>query len=1537
MDAGEYETNTLLISNLSAISFRIYEPIAAPLSTYTFNASDVEDALRSDGHLVYMDNARQGIWCFYLSSGSLSSAAQSERLGLHARMEVCGYPLGLVRESNLEPVGLLKNRPLVTNAINTPSSSSSAGSALDANARGNPPFNFPPTPVAADSKVPSTPTTDAKGYCAVPATEIYEFFITAVLSSLTAYFCRTVGAILLNKRSALLPPQIFNADDADWGQVPRTSALATFRTYLTTTGSLVISLHVSAIRGIVSSADVLRSSLLHAGPSVLAAPFGAFGSVHGVVDTDNQIVDGGLGQSPDTQVSRFRPDHGDKFQQLKTTCCKLLQMRGMSPSLLDGCSWLNIHLLQKRPYEQRVDGKRTPLVGPGTTAPWPAVLCFRKPKIEMMLDASYEKALSEAGAENSDPLNRAKSWYQGASERDEAALKKKKEKEAAVARDHADLDAKAQLQTNGYSPVALWRNPVNGGPSALGTMYPTPPDGIQPSGVTPSFDGGVQGQSPAGQPANNGLNNHNSTTQQQGVGVTTGPENFNGNWDGVEAKPEQAVAANFPDENLFGDLGEDMFEGNELTDADFNFFDEHPDSNDMDLASLTEAGSSSTGALPGNGSHKFNEPPQAVVRTEGKPDVRPPSPKFMKPELRHARSILSEEGRRQTNLGSFNRNSAVGVKRHPSPFNPETVYKRIRSSIRRPTPVVSTQRGNPQRRSIFEGVDFDPELSPASKKYGAKGPFDYTSTALKEKESKALQIRTNPLTPGQPLGSAKLRKNLKDLPPDISFILTKLASKGRDSGLQNNLLLESDDDTSGSSDEDTGDQVTQAASPTKSSAIRRRPEDDVISMAASFRELENIPADSPGYGPVDLSRLSNAEIPDFSLAKYFADPEPAPIRVSSSDDDFITVAQVLTEQAATGFLKLAPRRQSSEVQDVHRCLIKAIRYSIKGLQKALPRSLMGAVGCQLRPFTEVQDVPRLVQPNSRVQMRAAELPKPSIYSIPTPHVELRRWENQLSVLPSAVSFWDTLGLGPVQGPKAVVAVCVLPQTDGMRDNASAFLDRVQSTYESLRLGAFERLPAVGGVESGLVLLPTDREDISPGLDLPRSRSAYADQMTNLAVSLSGLSMLEKNFVVYFSYTPENPSSIVECCAAFQELFEHYKRCMMDRKKHISNELVLQLVPLDAVASETSLVVLSPSDCARLCLETYDRCTLFGGPMPSPAIMLERALPRVIEFKPSPSPSPNLLRENSCIHVAYGRSVDERWVTAAWTDNRGSTQSTASYCLGRRDKPLSRAIGDVIHEIWETTHQLISRCKVHWRIIIAKCGPMDQHEMDTWASLAQSDARVSLSLLLLTVDTDPSLQLIPPTPTIPLSAPSAFYTTPVSTPQPFSVLSPDQSGNPSTPLGTTAPYIGATTPGGDSSSQAQQQQQQQQQQHQQPPTETDGEGTLIDTTETTWGVVLSHRLNNSASLTDLRPALASGYLVKRSGPRVEDAPVAMEVNVVYSDNARVKHDPLLREMLSYFRGLGTLARVRGVTERETDVRPWHVAAVEKAVRALYLLM
>ncbi len=101
---------------------------------------------------------------------------------------------------------------------------------------------------------------------------------------------------------------------------------------------------------------------------------------------------------------------------------------------------------------------------------------------------------------------------------------------------------------------------------------------------------------------------------------------------------------------------------------------------------------------------------------------------------------------------------------------------------------------------------------------------------------------------------------------------------------------------------------------------------------------------------------------NYLLQKYFADPEPVPAQSFRSDQDYVNIAQILTEQAATGTLKLVPPSIWTESQEARRTLMHAVRFSIQGLRFALPRALDGATECQLRPLVEVQDVPLLGQP-----------------------------------------------------------------------------------------------------------------------------------------------------------------------------------------------------------------------------------------------------------------------------------------------------------------------------------------------------------------------------------------------------------------------------------------------------------------------------------------------------------------------------------------------------------------------------------------------
>ncbi len=1526
---------------------------------------------------MHVDTTRRGLWCFRLARKDGSVSEIQPELPIFPRtLEKCGYTLSLVDENAFEPLGLVKNRLFGPSASNTPSSSSSSSisTGVDVSFRIAQAATMPsvqPLPIpGSEQDFKASVSADVKvGPSSMSIKDAYEALVSAIASAISSHFCTKTSAVPLNARTFLLP----NNDHPIPGN--SSAILGTLRIYLTTTGTLLIAMSLSRVDGIMTLSDHVNHPLPPLSLTVLAAPLGVFGTYQTITMVGGDpTTPGSLGQSPaDTQVSRPRVDKAD--WPWRNMCSKLLQARNISSAVITSQTWLSLQRIRRRPAEQKFDGRRTPMVGHSPSMSWPASLCFCKALSKLVISNHGEQKSVSSTDKNYDPLSFAKSWYLGTSDRDESMSRKKKERErsAAAAVHEATLMETPSQSANALSPLTLRQTAAPPGP-----IYLTPPGGVQNIGVTPSIDGTLS--SPG---------NPSATTAMVDVdaGPSLPPEHDGENWENAETKRERAVGS-FDTENLFGELGPDMFGDTDITEADFNFFDEQPDGVDLGTLDLPDISNSDPTSELTVGLGSLDGPNTKTQSAGLSVTGGPHSPIFTKPELRHARSSLMEEKPRQAEPDR-NRQQSKGLKRPPSPFTPDAVYKKVRASISNQRAVKQNSNIYGARASsVFEKVDFGPGLSEVNSKYEGGGRFNYTTN-----RPKAANI-SNPNAP--PMTNylkrcGKGRKELKEPPANIGQLLLRLSNaqdvaSNRPSPLEADDTLSDGDDLSLISDQDDSSyESDEPLSPVKSMSTRRRIiDDDRESLATSFKELEFVDMPSPNV-PLDLPLISKCEV-DLPLSRYFADPEPLDISFSVSDDAFVLAAQLVTDQAATTTLSIlgGSQIQMQSQVDCRRELLNITRRSIQELQSILPSCVGGAVECQFRPLIEIQDVPFLSQP-TRIPPRppGADQIRPSnLWQIPSPHFALRRYESKLSVLPSAVTFWESLGLGPFQGNKDINAICIFPDFPGMADSMLVFTDRMRSVYESFKLGSFNRLPTSNDIADGLVAFDVEKisELFRDSTILGPSLSGGISKLSKILSSMTVQETVrETNFVVFFVYSPDSSGSIVESCIAFHQLFEGYKKTLYNRRPSNKqppsvNEMVLQLIPIDFVSSSTSLANPSPAEFAKLALETYDRCSLFGGPMPSPAIVLEQPPPRHIDFKLTSNPSASLLHENSCLHVAYAQSIDERWVTAAWTDNRGVQQLTTSYWLGRKGKPLSRSISDVAREIWETTRDLISIWKVHWRIIIVKCGSMEQHEIDIWSGLALDESKAAMSLTLLSVDTDPSLQLIPPVSKIPTSATSAFYTTPVSTPQP-STVSPEQS----------APTPGSGSGGGDNTSATLNAPNQGNAAASEP---SDADSTLTDVTDHTWGAVLAHRLSINPQITAAdfgQTALISGFLVKRGGARVDDPPVLIEVNVVYvhqhgngsaAKESTANHingtpgssssahppshsqspaqspvaytpppylhhprayEPLLREVLAQYRALGSLARARGVTDREVDVRPWHIAAAEKGVRALYLLM
>lgn len=193
------------------------------------------------------------------------------------------------------------------------------------------------------------------------------------------------------------------------------------------------------------------------------------------------------------------------------------------------------------------------------------------------------------------------------------------------------------------------------------------------------------------------------------------------------------------------------------------------------------------------------------------------------------------------------------------------------------------------------------------------------------------------------------------------------------------------------------------------------------------------------------------------------------------------------------------------------------------------------------------------------------------------------------------------------------------------------------------------------------------------------------------------------------------AALVDICTAFWQLSQIYAADVDKEQALQVDDLVLQVVPLSFLMSAESLVVPSQTEYLRLALEVYSRCAPKdpgSNPVNSaPPVVLAESLPKDISFKLTSEKLSPLLEER-CLHVACSKSLDQRWMTVAWSNNTGSLQQSISYSLRFRNSIASRSTSEIRNEIWIATADIMDRIQARWTVIIVNTEPLDQEEVDS---------------------------------------------------------------------------------------------------------------------------------------------------------------------------------------------------------------------------------
>ncbi|KAG9232323.1 mediator complex subunit 13 C-terminal-domain-containing protein [Amylocarpus encephaloides] len=1509
MDPGDYRTNVVSLNNFARINYEYYEIQTSPSGSARRLLQNSEIIWRREGRLAHCETASEGIWVFHntsttlQSTGSFSGTESSPRsngMPMDGKVvDINGVRLVVKEQGVFEPLLLARSKQGTLSVLNSASSTTSPSSSLETPGRSASALNsrsVQANSLQAPSQEPSINSPGHKPFIRLDEPwpsmkDVHDRFISAVLGSLMSVLCRDEGFIPLSPRTLIL--NRYKASNSEgWSSKPtfgNSITLATLDVSLTSLGTLVIKAFTDMAPRLQSptssSVSSRQSSRLLPGSPLWLAPAGNSAKFHSMPDTR------GLPRMQFTADSKIGSISEETVKAWQSKCLEWLKMRGIDSTIVETGGWLFVQMLGGNFSYPNSDYQATPMFDGRSIVPWPAHLCFQN-----YVSPTSASAFEQPKSWGRDPLAFAEDWFMGQAERTNLILKRKKDRQIADAltKEQAEVTARA-LQTSTNSPAILRRG------SNAGAMYPTPPDAIQnTNGTTPAFDGvGSTPGNPNPFPAPDG------TT----IGATAiGFDNETDIWPPSD-KRERTVNTtsndNYNEIELFGDpLGGDFFK-NDITDDDFSFFDK-PDvikpepkadsPNDLSKMDIEEA--------------VTVQKPPATNRASG---MQPPA----------TTSIRSRDTLQQPNNGmpasslkivarvSTDPEEKPLLQSQQGPFDPQSIFQRLVKQTNR-----HNTDGQSRRTSLFNEVKFENSLSLVDAKYRTHGRYRFTEDRRRLKPSedggpprtKCLKARRKAhISVKAPINFARIWPEKK--PAEQPDIVEPM-----------DFFLDTDGESQISEHDDTS-HTTEEASAIHTLGFDKgwmsdNGQGDITPQVAKY-ELTAIDFDQPENSPRSARGTQNTaldgDFADWSRITYPSSPEPEALINMLSDLETVAIAQILVDQIVSGTLELPLLSDSESL--LNKTVAKGSL--VRSTSKAVRTFFKDFTSCTLRSFCEIPGIPVLNQglrlPPRPINQRTgstAELARANNpFPINPPQLELRRSDSKLSVLPSAVNFWENLGLGPSGGNKDIQSVCVYPNIEGVRSSAAGFLKQIGTTYESFRLGSHEALKSKD-LDKGTIPFPLDSDNQSPAYNF-HNMANLRETASRLSQILASTIVEDNNFVVYFVYPRDDSSLLIHICHAFQCLFELYRKSLVERKPKMFNELVLQLIPLDLISSPTTIPIPSPTEYSQLALEVYSRCMDFSSSTSNPAIMLERPLPRTIDFKLNPTPSASLLQENTCLHIAYASSSDDRWITAVWTDNRGTNQMTASYCLGRKNEPISMPFSQVATEIWETTLDFISSKKIHWRILITKVGIMDCPEVEIWTELASRGSNAQVNLTLITVQTEPSLRLIPPAISIGAARDGTQITTPVLTPQNSagSVLSPETSTTPTQTIATPSDQTSVLDP--------------------------DPSTRLLSLVDQTHGLVLSHRLSNSRSLVNPNPALMSGYLIKYSTP----TPVLIEVNIIHSEvagNPRTYYEALMRELLVNYAGLGTLSRTRGTTG-PLDARPWHIAAAEKAVKVLHTLM
>lgn len=995
----------------------------------------------------------------------------------------------------------------------------------------------------AEGKAPNSRMQPSMGDDEFSSVDIYELLISAVLAMFSYQLARFHNYLPLNSRTFLAPAAVnsmspHHSDFEETTEPSGRSTLVTLEVRLTDMGTLIVTSSVasSGISRLRRSPWDDNSWLQPAWTELRLSPGGQIAKYMGPagLSTDNMLAERAARserQGMDGPTAEALLEDTWKIRVTSWLAGKGISLTDTTPR-----DWLKVLTTSAR--ASTADNGMFSQKDPTDESQflWPRELCYTRVSTQLeCFDAGVEslQVSDECGGMH-DPLSFAEHWFKSKILRDdqleaarstrqvnELLAQQSRVSEAAIL-DHNSMD-EPYIRVVNYLDL-----------HAAGTIYPTPPDGTHTQGSIGAHLSNEIGSTPDNgdmsnfdQSAGEGANNEHGLARSTQVdkGIDESDERRRS-----DASQIAMLSAGYDASNadMFGGMDEDMFGTSGITEADFSFFDE-PDLEDagdqifdsIDATSRADQSSLATQIAPEGPAANFSNLTHSDPRSheilshnsmetyeqnanntthEHLVDQEAPVPIEANVDPNRITPSIANSADEET--------EDVEGDGFPSPpLSPVSVRKKL---LPRLEDTILTQAG-PQRAvfkdsryctndakfqaGVFGRVPFARSVDFSDRKYRDDGRFSgipQEDAAHQESRSRKSDIPS--------IGFPTLtRRHSQVIGVDR---VSNISFQDEDTALDSDVVSEFDGGLNGSGFGTQGsiaDDIDYKSHGEDASVIagfkRKRNSSDWETAPVEVAPPHTI-RQSPIYDNEAQTQLPSLSrfLPNAS-ALPLTRPEPRIGKdmrkaVGLSDDEYIHVAQILTDQVVSSSLGYyahvttlkneLPRSPTNSAGKEEQAIIGEVIRSI------FPASSL----CDLETYSAIEETTWEYPTNVRVHHKHPRWAKTGgdgsgglgshITRLNAPHIRVQRAETPLEVLSTALPFWETLGFGPINGTKDVKAFCICPPMQGLEDAIDSFLEGLGSAYESCKLGSHTRGEYPNNQSPGLV--PIAGGEVNPSLE-----------------------------------------------------------------------------------------------------------------------------------------------------------------------------------------------------------------------------------------------------------------------------------------------------------------------------------------------------------------------------------------------------------------------------------------------------------------------